>query len=825
MPSDFFNRSYQLYKKQTDQIAQWLLDTAERWGYQLETQPSSGSNTKRPTPTAIPPPTSGRLKGKARKEARDRLNIKQRSPSTPTTLSFRIRLPQFTELAHAIMDNGKGRVVVPNTIIQLLQQTIEMRKRVSGYYKMQAASTSSNSFIEEGNANHLYFIQKLEEVLEILGSRPALSSKRLDGLQGGATGNTEGPNSTRFTDLDNRFSALQVEQPIEVESGGKPPATASGLGRSEQRTLSREVVCDTEESDDSYFAIFCLFDDLQQIRMSLQQTWEDYKSGKIDLITASAVTNTAFDIARNFDEEFCQMFPELSGTPSFKNVSQIFYFSICLANGIDINFREHPDDAFNYQLADVGLFLYIPTCNFLEAFCRVIQPREIPQAKKGYYGTYNPKSDRTKMSLRERIAEDKIILLEILPEFCILGQSRVEGLGFDELTKGLGVMYATKQIPLWLAFAAQVFLDINHVLRDQVGGGLLELKSAGRAARSSLTLALDTPSHSVVWPKSNDQFLRNTLAFVDQWIMDDMVDKMRRVLLRSVFEPEPYYLLSRHPLLCGSMLFSVTLMMREAGTALAMAWGSILYVAHLYNALRQSGILDVPWPDMELFVSICTPKSVFVGDYPTTIEDCLKRYELAMGASVENYAKDRTGSARRKGKGKVIYNKKGPRDWSPKSRVIDVFKKRYLEKDLVTWTAHDVEVILDETSFPDYLQPPRNKSQPLNTSQLLALLKYAITSESPGLHYDFASMHFRCLDLLRALRTELDENLKQCFGPTYLEHEDQLASIPGYIIMASATAKLARGPLGKPSGDKIETATFVRAGDVMKKFIESTTVS
>src|SRR6201999_2563993 len=129
--------------------------------------------------------------------------------------------------------------------------------------------------------------------------------------------------------------------------------------------------------------------------------------------------------------EFCQMFPELSGSPSLKNISGFLYASICLANGIDMNFRERPGDIFNYQVADVGLFLYIPMYAFLDAFCKVIQPREIPQAKKGYYGTYNPKADRTKMSLRQKLSEDKIIILEILPEFCVLGQSRVESFGFD----------------------------------------------------------------------------------------------------------------------------------------------------------------------------------------------------------------------------------------------------------------------------------------------------------------------------------------------------------------------------------------------------------
>ena len=72
---------------------------------------------------------------------------------------------------------------------------------------------------------------------------------------------------------------------------------------------------------------------------------------------------------------------------------------------------------------------------------------------------------------------------------------------------------------------------------------------------------------------------------------------------------EPYSLFSRHPLLCG--LFRLYLLLQDADITLAPAWGSILYVAHLYEACRQEGYLQQIWPDMEMIMDIHTIEHIF----------------------------------------------------------------------------------------------------------------------------------------------------------------------------------------------------------------------
>ena len=149
----------------------------------------------------------------------------------------------------------------------------------------------------------------------------------------------------------------------------------------------------------------------------------------------------------------------------------------------------------------------------------------------------------------------------------------------------------------------------------------------GERVKTAISTALAQP-HSAVWPKENDQIFRNITSLVDLGIHGDAIDKMRRIFLKPIYGQgniEPHYLLSRHPLLCGLLQFFLTIMIRTEASFVAIGWGSILYVGHLYNALHQiSNLVDV-WPDMETFILINAPRMLFVGGLPTTLEDCLKR--------------------------------------------------------------------------------------------------------------------------------------------------------------------------------------------------------
>lgn len=300
----FFDNTYQRYKNQTDKIAQWLLETAERCGYSPETFPDENTFPKAP---------GGRLKGKARKEAQ------QQAPSSLAHAPvFRLRLTQFTELAHIIVKN-KG-IDIPATFINLVRHTIRLRRKHSTLF----GSSEEDSSIRDSNATHDYFVNTLECVLDILNSKVASSSEVPESSQ------TTKPHAKKFN-LVNKFAALEVHDPTEMELDALSTPPSARQGQSQRRHVVYEA-----EDHDVRFAVVCYFIDLHNIRDFIQKTWEDYKLGKESLMTASVLTNTAFDAVRHTDDELHGAFPSLE---KFRPIASWFYLRFCDSRGVDATQR------------------------------------------------------------------------------------------------------------------------------------------------------------------------------------------------------------------------------------------------------------------------------------------------------------------------------------------------------------------------------------------------------------------------------------------------------------------------------------------------------
>ena len=148
----------------------------------------------------------------------------------------------------------------------------------------------------------------------------------------------------------------------------------------------------------------------------------------------------------------------------------------------------------------------------------------------------------------------------------------------DEITRGLRNMVLSKQISVWLAFAAQIFLDVHHLLRGDVDRGFDDLYDIGTGAKNTLQDYLSF-SRSIkapdTWPKENDFYLQNICRSINEWILEDaLLAKKKKVTVAwgSLEDPsEAYYLLKRHPILCGVLAFHVVLKLQETGVVLVNA--------------------------------------------------------------------------------------------------------------------------------------------------------------------------------------------------------------------------------------------------------------
>lgn len=201
-------------------------------------------------------------------------------------------------------------------------------------------------------------------------------------------------------------------------------------------------------------------------------------------------------------------------------------------------------------------------------------------------------------------------------------------------------MFTSYKIPLWLVFAAQIFLDIHHVLREDVGRAFSDLSNSAQLISASIeeTLQFHASLRVETWPPSNDRVLKSILARIDDWVKTDPIQRARKRLRRP--EGEPFKLMKQHPLLCGLWAYHLKALFHKVGVVFAGAWGSIMYCAHLYNAVRQEKLLHRRWKDIELIMKL-QEGNIFVGDPPKTPEDYLKRFALSMGYSASAFARNK----------------------------------------------------------------------------------------------------------------------------------------------------------------------------------------
>ena len=487
---------------------------------------------------------------------------------------------------------------------------------------------------------------------------------------------------------------------------------------------------------------------------------------------------------------------------------------------------EQPEDIVNLNMLDVAEWLYLPVHSMLHSFLDVLRKNRHPVLKPGHFGIYNPLSDRSRMTVRQRMQEDRILLFESLPEFHVFTRVRKDLPVADELADGLRSMFADNTVPIWVAYAMQIYLDIHHVLRADVIRGFSDLQASGAQATSTLTAYFSTSKTYENWPPQNENAVKhNILNFIDHYITHDAMTPPLRQLYNAVQlpTPEPHSHFRRHPLLCGLFQFKLYLLLQDSGIALVNAWGSILYVAHLYEACRQGGYTTRTWPDMELVMDIHTRDRIFAGRVPKTAEESYKSVLLMLGTSAVMFAK-RTRTSNLKA------SKKGPKGLSSASPMTDILRERYVGTAKTQLTLHTVERLLDDrvvtakslsvssrSRFQSPLHQQWAKSHKLTVLQLLNALRDAMASEQHMLRFDYFSLHQRCLRLLRNLRSALDDKLRRYIGPNYIENETQLPTIVGCIFqIAAESGKTADRVKFK---DGFQSLMMKNAAEIVEEFI------
>ncbi|KAL2424199.1 hypothetical protein ABEF95_004212 [Exophiala dermatitidis] len=451
-------------------------------------------------------------------------------PATPKTQVYTIPVKEFVPMAQYVAGFNKPPVKVPNAFVRALDRAIALRKRVGatmGGNEGERKTRSEND--RNSDARHSFFVGVLEAVRETLKPRmspdikdQALPSQAVDAAA-----------VDPQTQLDNLFSSLAVDEPLNLEEGmpESPAQSATPAPAGPEPTYKAETVTDLEEA---LFAFTCLLTDFDSIREVLEDTWIGYKERRVDIVSASITTNTALELARRLEEEQQHIFGPHGGS---RHMLELYYRAHSLGQGQDADHKERPDDELKFAMYDFSSTFYWPVYLILGGYLDVHEPGSVPVYKPGTYGVYDLRADRSKMSNREKFKEDKVILCEILPDYSLISLRPRPSATDDEFTRGLCAALKSGNLLLSLVFAGQVFLDIHHILRENVGRGFDDLSFTCIACLESLNDNFSFHKNLKIanWPESNDRVLRQSASNIYASYAVDELQAVRRQDVQRMF--------------------------------------------------------------------------------------------------------------------------------------------------------------------------------------------------------------------------------------------------------------------------------------------------
>ena len=528
----FLQSSYLTYKQDTDSIAKWLAQKAKQCGYPADLLPSPDPSTSLPQ-TARP---SQRLKGAARKKAKSAAK-EETAPSKDASGStagpkYIIQVKDFTPLAECIARFTKPAVKVPVDLAKALNRAIKLRQESSTRSQSQADSELSAE-IEESNKSHAYFLGILERTREML--KPLMPPEMVQDFLSKPSSGVDGQEASGTQingQISNLFDNLDIEEPSQVF------LDAPDVERKTDTTSSPEPIYEAEKvqsMEEQYLAAHCLFQDVRSIRSFLRQIWASYKDGGLSLVAVSITTNTAIDFVRSIEQDFLKQFPDKS---DYEKIVHLFYTVQCLHRGHKPNSKQRADDLLNFEVYDLAEEVMMPTYMVLEALQRVISPNSLPLYKPGYYGNRDTTIDWAKKSARDKYHDDQLVVMEAFPDLMLMTMITSKSpLAEDELLRGIRQMAPGKPIPLWLVFAAQCFLDVQHVLGRDIAKGHTELGQTAHAIGASIKQNLDFHKSLRIenWPRQNDSQFNETLRVIEEWIHSDAVaEKLKKVRVRFI---------------------------------------------------------------------------------------------------------------------------------------------------------------------------------------------------------------------------------------------------------------------------------------------------
>jgi hypothetical protein len=417
--------TYAEYKKGTDTFVQWLVETARATGtvgFLLK----SGVTVAAPTA-----PAGGRLKGKARKQAK-------KESLKPVLETQKISINVFDQLAHAIANDKTAKV--PPSIFGILRSVIRGRKECATWFIPNQIDASDA--MKETNEGHQHFIAVLEHVISILKVKEPSLQK--------AVPQTTNPVINHVTNV---YECLRLEDTVESDDLSEivPLPTPSGIYKLESMR------------GETSFAIFCLLRDMTSLRIYVRRTWREFKRGNIALHTAALVMNAAIAKIEEMNNEFRTGDSNVDAMNHLSILDCVYEHCCNKQNGeifIKPDQRDETGNSFAYdhdgQKMKADTMMCTHTTDLI--FSCIVAPEEIIH-----------------LSFDEKRLLTCFSHLSSLLTTITLVKPGQRGFCHDLTLKAVRMLVYERQFKTWAVFAIQILWDTQRELNQtvQVGKELL----------------------------------------------------------------------------------------------------------------------------------------------------------------------------------------------------------------------------------------------------------------------------------------------------------------------------------------------------------------
>ena len=589
---EWLNGTHARYKADTSIFTTWLAENARKTGFTL---PSPVNHTT------------------------DDLGSEKSNKASPKPTVRQFTVDQLLQHAYHIVSQ-RPKVPVPESIFITARRAINARSKCAAWFQ-RAFNGNTNDVLQQQNDGHKHFIASLESMVRVLEP-----NKTLDAVRDNAP-----------TLPANRYELLEYEDIVEEDvSSASNTMSPDAKNIAPQRTAAAIAQDRKAKARAAAFVLQlqCTLVDFDNIRQHVKQVWTQHKLGKIDLVTASVVTELAFQLIQHSEEQ--NLCLTMNGEPAVPVThTQWLWRAYCRACDLPkVYLPDHP-------LRQLALRMCVPDYQLLETCLNLVIPTDSMLDKLTQDSKY----------------ESTVTVVQICWDNVLSGCGDCRKLVSDSVTEqlqslgkdmGLEIADHLKIRKISIPFGVRMLADIHDVLGPNVDAASKRMKiglnmsklvreSYGRFLQTEPVKGLDLDQ----WTTEDDDELRGLSPLLDDVMDNSRIEReedglwstrpqSNRPSERVTPKFPPY---SYNPVICGLTLLWVHLNDLDMATLASDLWWAIIPVAHLYNALKQEGHLMFHWQSMESVITTYTPEHIFHGGKPTNLADCYTKLRLAKGVS------------------------------------------------------------------------------------------------------------------------------------------------------------------------------------------------